>query len=113
MPATTYMAPAEYIALTMEEVAARSNGCGPQSWKIDLVPDELIGVDFGECCNIHDVEYGLGQDKALADARLGGNMILACLRQHPHRLAEFLPLVGAYVLAVSTGGDEHFGGRNG
>lgn len=40
------------------------NGCGPREsfWLSRvLVPDELVGVEFGvECCNPHDLAYYMG-----------------------------------------------------
>jgi hypothetical protein len=65
------LAPYEcYWDLPNEEVDKLSNGCGPGDWKIDLVPDSLLGCDFTESCNIHDVMYHFGKDnvdKQLAD----------------------------------------------
>ena len=37
-------------------------GCGPQGWKIDLVPDNLLGLDIRDCCRIHDAMYSFGTD---------------------------------------------------
>jgi len=65
------LAPYEcYWDLSNEDVGKLSNGCGPGDWKIDLVPDSLLGCDFTESCNIHDVMYHFGKDnvdKQLAD----------------------------------------------
>jgi hypothetical protein len=33
------------------------NGCGPQGFKVDIVPDNILGVDISEACNIHDWMY--------------------------------------------------------
>lgn len=115
---TNYMAPPEYFTMTAAEVASKSNGCGPEgeSWKdrlaFDLIPGKVFGIDIEEPCRIHDIEYGLGRNKPLADSRLGGNLVLACLLQKPHMLAEFMLVVAAYVQAVSAAGDEHFGTRS-
>ena len=37
-----------------------NGGCGPQGWKLDLVPDSLLGINIKECCRIHDAMYSLG-----------------------------------------------------
>lgn len=37
-----------------------SGGCGPQGWKLDLIPDKLFGVSIIESCRIHDAMYSLG-----------------------------------------------------
>lgn len=39
-----------------------SGGCGPEGWKVDLVPDSLLGLDIRDCCRIHDGMYSLGDD---------------------------------------------------
>lgn len=33
------------------------NACGAQGWKVDIVPDNILGVDISEACNIHDWMY--------------------------------------------------------
>lgn len=55
------------------------NGCGPKAGKIAsvLIPNELLGVDYSKCCNLHDLEYyrggflGLFWRKPKADFLLG------------------------------------------
>lgn len=55
------------------------NGCGPKAGKIAalLIPDELLGVDYSKCCDLHDLEYyqggflGLFWRKPKADFLLG------------------------------------------
>lgn len=75
------------------------NGCGPGSWRHDVVPDSLIGVSIGEACDIHDWMYEQGStldEKRWADTMFlrnmralidqsGGFWLLRWLR---HRLAE-------------------------
>lgn len=104
-----YQYPAWWINLTDEDIRAHSNGCGPMSWKLDLVPDELLGVDFHLPCVIHDVEYWQGKDKRAADARLLVNMLIACLEQHRDQMPKFAPLAFAYYQAVRVAGRECFG----
>ena len=52
------------------------NGCGPQSWKFDLIPDRLLGISVSEICNIHDWEYvhHEGRTRKQADKRMLSNM---------------------------------------
>lgn len=38
--------------------AAEPNGCGPSSWKVDVVPDGFGRADFRPPCDDHDVCYG-------------------------------------------------------
>ncbi len=104
-----YQYPSWWINLTEEDIAAHSNGCGPGAWKIDLVPDELLGVDFHLCCIIHDVEYWQGKDKQAADCRLLANMLVACLEQHPDKARKFVPLAFTYYEAVRVAGHACFG----
>lgn len=55
------------------------NGCGPKAGKIAsiLIPDEMLGVDYSKCCDLHDFEYhqggflGLFWRKPKADFLLG------------------------------------------
>ena len=65
------------------------NGCGPAvTGPMDLIPDKLIGVEFGDaCCNVHDLAYyqggfwGLFYRKPRADLGLGACMAGRMLRQ--------------------------------
>lgn len=57
------------------------NGCGPAAFgRFDPVPDELDGVNFGYCCNEHDLAYyqggflGLFYKKPRADVGLSACM---------------------------------------
>ncbi len=38
------------------------NGCGPKAGALMsiLVPDELLGVDYSGCCDLHDLAYAQG-----------------------------------------------------
>lgn len=54
------------------------NGCGPDGWKIDLVPDTIWLLSIREACNIHDYMYAVGttyQDKQEADRVFKNNML--------------------------------------
>ena len=59
-------------------IASVSNGCGPAGWKIDVVPDSILGCYIGESCRIHDVQYEVGEtieDKDSGDRTFRNNMI--------------------------------------
>lgn len=54
------------------------NGCGPGGWKIDLVPENLLGLSIVDSCNIHDWGYEIGataEDKAVEDRTFRNNML--------------------------------------
>lgn len=71
-------APASYWRALPGVREQLTNGCGPDGWKIDLVPDSILGVDISEACNIHDWMYTLGctiENKDEADRVLLNNML--------------------------------------
>lgn len=43
------------------------NGCGPASWRFDIVPDKPLWWDFTWPCDDHDYRYFLGDGKDQAD----------------------------------------------
>lgn len=62
--------PLTYQMATSAAIARVSNGCGPQCWKFDLIPDSFIGVDVSPACDIHDWMYVEGkteEDRLKAD----------------------------------------------
>ncbi len=66
--------------LTAEQLADISNGCGPESMKVKLIPDRILGADFGDACNGHDGCYQFGEDeedKRVADRLFLCNLLLA------------------------------------
>lgn len=70
--------PEPWNGMPWDVVKARGNGCGPQGWKVDLVPDSTWGCYIGEACYIHDLQYDEGQtiqDKDEADRTLRNNII--------------------------------------
>lgn len=103
-------APPAYIQASERVRDIVANGCGPQGWKVDIVPDTIWGLSIREACRIHDWMYasGIGSyDKAEADRvflynmlrtieAAGGWGILRALRRRRAR---------TYYEAV-----EHFGG---
>ena len=71
-------APPDYWRLSSLQKEAICNGCGPNSWKIDIVPDNPLGIPFREPCNIHDYMYYVGkthEDKEVADRVFLNNMM--------------------------------------
>ena len=59
-------------------------GCGPASWKFDLVPDKLLGLDINQECKYHDYGYEVGEtveDKELHDRILRNNITRKVLAQ--------------------------------
>lgn len=78
MPACDLIAPQSYRDATPAERAEVVNGCGPGGWRLDLVPDDLLGLDITEACNIHDWMYHAGdceQDRHEADRTLLSNLL--------------------------------------
>lgn len=118
----SYIYPEWWDEVPEAQRRAVANGCGPGSWKLDLIPDSLLSVDFTDSCDIHDVEFWRAAELRpgspehthafhVANARLAVNMAIDCLEQHPERMRHFLPLVCGYVEAVSLGGRHFFGRR--
>lgn len=64
-------APKAYWELTKEEKKKICNGCGPQGWKFDIIPDTMWFLDISEACNAHDFMYHVARptvkDKDEAD----------------------------------------------
>lgn len=103
-------APKEYweaLPVLLETVC---NGCGPGNWKIDLVPDKLIGLSIHEACDIHDFEYYLGRDKHAADERFFDNIISLIRADDNDVLLPFrLQQAAVFYIAVKRCGAAHFG----
>ncbi len=67
-------------SLLPEQLADLSNGCGPASMKVKLIPDSILGVDFFPACSGHDACYAFGEDeddKRLADRIFLFNLLAA------------------------------------
>lgn len=67
-----------YLDALPEVVEKVVNGCGPGGWKVDLIPDTVLGLSIKEACNIHDWDYAegsTGYHKSIADDRF----LLNCL----------------------------------
>jgi hypothetical protein len=63
--------------LSAEQLADISNGCGPESMKVKLVPDKILGVNFRDACNGHDGCYHFGEDEE--DKRVSDRLFLCNL----------------------------------
>lgn len=102
------LAPESYHAATQELRNKVCNGCGPAGLLGKIVPEQLIGADVSEACNIHDWMYHEGEDKQKADLFFLANMILICSRGKKWLFPFRMWLAGKYFLAVHYGGSEYF-----
>ena len=71
-------APESFTLASEEQRKKVCNGCGPGSWKHDIVPDHLLWVNIGMACNIHDWMYEEGTEieaKEKADRVFLNNML--------------------------------------
>ncbi len=91
------------------------NQCGPGGWKIDVVPDSILGIHIGEACNIHDWMYEFSEKrtkyKNIADKVMLDNcirLIRAKKKQWgwTRRLRE--KIAYGYYLGVKKGGGISF-----
>lgn len=55
-PKVKLFAPPQYWGLQPVQKREICNGCGPKALEF-MVPDNLLGLDIEECCNIHDFMY--------------------------------------------------------
>lgn len=73
------LCPAPWNERGWGEINLAGDGCGTKKgWKIDVVPDTLLGCHIEEACNIHDILYQQGktmEDKSNADKIFLENMI--------------------------------------
>ena len=98
-----------------------SNGCGPGSWKVDIIPDHLWWMSIKEECDIHDFMYEVGitlADKEEADRTFRNNVVRKILSQTGwiNRILRRrrLRLAQVYYLAVEQfGGAAYWEGKNG
>jgi hypothetical protein len=64
------LAVSEIACLSEDQIKDLSNGCGPASMKIKLIPDKIFHIDFREACDLHDCCYHFGatiEDKQVSD----------------------------------------------
>lgn len=111
----------EYDELSPEDKARICNGCGPGGWKIDVIPDNLLGASIREACDRHDMAYHLGRDKDEADRDFIANMVTEIImheRQERGLVAKCadkailkarLNLAVDFFLAVHLAGGSFFG----
>jgi len=74
-----YILPESYKLASRAERKKYCNGCGPKGYDW-FVPDNLLGLNITECCNIHDWMYTVGKtqkDKDWADYIFLINMRIA------------------------------------
>ncbi len=67
-----------------------ANGCGPKAGKISsaLIPNELVGVQYADCCDAHDLAYAQGGFWGLFYRKPRADLALAaCLYKHFHAAA--------------------------
>jgi len=104
-----------------DEIHAIANGCGPQGWKVDLVPDSILGCRINEACDLHDVGYEVGEtieDKDSADRTMLNNAIRLIRARTTTWLAKKLllkrrlDLAWAYYEAVHRFGGPSFWDKN-
>lgn len=110
-----FYAPAEYLALSPEEIARVTNGCGPQGWRIDLVPDSLAGLCITAECNLHDWMYAQGGDeqaRRFADVVIYNNITHKILMAGGVFQAFRMAGAAIFYKAVRAGGGAYFGVRH-
>ena len=108
-----YILPKSYQLASRAERKKHCNGCGPKGYDW-FIPDNLLGINITECCNIHDWMYTYGttlEDKNWADYTFLINMRIAInnplskwkqLQKYRKELALF------YYTMVKKHGDEAF-----
>ena len=106
-------APPSFHKASIGELARVCNGCGPQSWKHDLIPDTVWGLSIAKACNIHDWMYEHGTelaDKDKADRVFLNNMLRLVAEGSRWGLLRFLRRrrCWKYYLAVSRFGGPAF-----
>lgn len=72
-------APAAYWTLHPNDKKEICNRCGPRGVFADYIPNKILGLYIGECCNIHDYMYNKArpniEDKKKADRVFKNNML--------------------------------------
>lgn len=106
-------APQSYVDALPETRAAITNGCGAGGWKLDLVPDSILGVDIAPACNIHDWMYSSGStlaDKQEADRVFLNNMLRIVEEKSGNFATRFIRrrLALHYYAAVRDYGSQYF-----
>ena len=106
------LVPQTFLEAPPELIAQVCNGCGPGGAKVDLVPDELVGLEIGPLCDYHDWMYHEGVDRALADSVFLFNMVQRVRRTPSSPAIKAMRLAAAwrFYMAVAAFGGNHFGG---
>lgn len=112
---TSLWSPQTYKDASPKERSRVCNGCGPQSWKRDIVPDTVWGLSIARACDIHDWQYEEGatlEDKDKADRVFLNNMLRIVESESRFRFLRLLRRRRCYkyYLAVSRFGGPAFWG---
>lgn len=114
---TKLFAPSGYWGLTEQAKKEICNGCGSSQSKFDFVPDNILGLNINEACNIHDYMYYIGvtiEDKKKADRALLNNLLRiidleSCwLLKRPRRFIAY----GYYDAVKKFGGPAYWNNKN-
>lgn len=112
------IAPDSYWMASPEEIAAKTNGCGPDGWRLAIVEllDSFTGVDFGPACRIHDWMYGHGtkgdeSGRLEADITLKINLDIIILTAGGPLTGARLAAADAFYASVREGGEKHYGAK--
>lgn len=89
------------------------NGCGPDGWKGELIPDRLGGINVSEPCGIHDYDFEVGgseEDFNQANKNFLFNMLTVIHRDDTWLTNEDVAVKWAskYYLAICEYGREYF-----
>lgn len=110
------IAPESYWQASPEEIAAKTNGCGPEGWRLAIVEmlGSCTGLDFTPACRIHDWMYGHGlagdeEGRKEADITLKINIDIIVLTAGGPLTAARLAAADAFYVGVREGGAEHYG----
>jgi len=106
-------APPEFWSLSPAAREEICNGCGPGGWKGMLVPDNLLGCDIHEACDIHDYRYAVGtteEERLAADLEFLANMMICIEADHKELLLTITrrELALDYYCAVRGHGNNYF-----
>jgi len=95
---------------TKEEIDAVAGGCGPGKYLDYLIPDTVWFLSIERACRIHDYDYSIGTEKAVADERFYVNMQRIVLFSTKWRWLRSLRLnrIKLYYLTVRHCGDSAY-----
>lgn len=106
------LAPASYLTADATERALVCNGCGPGSWRLDMIPDSILGLDISAACNVHDWMYEWDGDREKADVWFLANMVISAMGGSKWLLPIRMVIISNYFLAVRFGGEVHHNKTN-